>query len=225
MRERALTYSATCDAVPQRVGKSSESRRELTETPRASSKEQSCTKRKPPLPFETTDRGLLINFAPRKDSTATSDIGLGMRLPAVTTAMGRAMIAHEYPTFSLFAARFADAIVTPDTLFELGSISKIFTATLAAWAEQQGKLDLSETAAHYLCADTCTIGDKIILMDLATHHSGGLPLQVLVAGEVFRLPIVDVDAAVQLRLTPLLSCCRSKKSAFLATQVQSPELF
>jgi beta-lactamase class C len=68
--------------------------------------------------------------------------------------------------------------VTPDTLFELGSISKIFTATLAAWAEQQGKLDLNETAAHHLCSDNCAIGDKLTLMDMATHHSGGLPLQV-----------------------------------------------
>ena len=84
---------------------------------------------------------------------------------------------HEFYATGM-ASREQQTPVTPDTLFELGSISKIFTATLAAWAEQQGKLDLSETAAHYLCADTCTIGDKITLMDLATHHSGGLPLQV-----------------------------------------------
>lgn len=80
------------------------------------------------------------------------------------------------------ASRADKQPVTPDTLFELGSISKIFNATLAALAEQRGLLSLNEKAAHYLCADTCKIGNDMTLMDLATHHSGGLPLQV--PGEV-----------------------------------------
>lgn len=76
------------------------------------------------------------------------------------------------------ASRAGNRPVTPDTLFELGSISKIFNATLAALAERRGLLSLDDKAAHYLCADTCRIGDDMTLMDLATHHSGGLPLQV-----------------------------------------------
>ena len=36
---------------------------------------------------------------------------VGMRLPALTTAMGRAMIAHEFPTYELFRARFEKALV------------------------------------------------------------------------------------------------------------------
>jgi len=76
------------------------------------------------------------------------------------------------------ASRADQRPVTPDTLFELGSISKIFNATLAALAEQRGLLSLDEKAAHYLCADDCKIGNDMTLMDLATHHSGGLPLQV-----------------------------------------------
>lgn len=38
---------------------------------------------------------------------------VGMRLPAITTAMGRAMIAQEYQTFAGFAVRFAGALATP----------------------------------------------------------------------------------------------------------------
>ena len=76
------------------------------------------------------------------------------------------------------ASRADSRPVMPDTLFGLGSISKIFTAASAASAEQRGPLSLDEKAAHYLCADTCKIGDDMTLMDLATHHSGGLPLQV-----------------------------------------------
>lgn len=39
---------------------------------------------------------------------------IGMRLPALTTAMGRAMIAYECPTFASFEARF-DKALTPRT--------------------------------------------------------------------------------------------------------------
>lgn len=76
------------------------------------------------------------------------------------------------------ASRANNRPVTPDTLFELGSISKVFNVTLAALAEQRGLLSLNDKAAQFLCADTCSIGNDITLMDLATHHSGGLPLQV-----------------------------------------------
>lgn len=76
------------------------------------------------------------------------------------------------------ASRADNRRVTPDTLFELGSISKVFNVTVAALAEQRGQLSLNDKAAHFLCADTCSIGNDMTLMDLATHHSGGLPLQV-----------------------------------------------
>ncbi|WP_324731390.1 class C beta-lactamase [Pseudomonas paeninsulae] len=76
------------------------------------------------------------------------------------------------------ASRADNRPVTPDTLFELGSISKVFNVTLAALAEQRGQLSLNDKVAHYLCADACSIGNDMTLMDLATHHSGGLPLQV-----------------------------------------------
>lgn len=76
------------------------------------------------------------------------------------------------------ASRADSRPATPDTLFELGSVSKIFNVTLTALAERRGKLSLGDTVAHHVCADACTIGDAMTLMDLATHHSGGLPLQV-----------------------------------------------
>ncbi|WFS03453.1 class C beta-lactamase [Rhizobium tumorigenes] len=84
---------------------------------------------------------------------------------------------HEFYAVGL-ASRADNHPATPDTLFELGSMSKIFNVTLAALAEERGKLSLSDTVAHHLCDDACSIGDKLTLMDLATHHSGGLPLQV-----------------------------------------------
>lgn len=84
---------------------------------------------------------------------------------------------HEFYAIGV-ASRADHRLATPDTLFELGSMSKIFNVTLAALAEERGELSLDDTVAHHLCADTCSIGDRLTLMDLATHHSGGLPLQV-----------------------------------------------
>ncbi len=84
---------------------------------------------------------------------------------------------HSFYTSGL-ASRADNRAVTPDTIFELGSISKIFTATLAALAEDQGRLKLTDRVSGHLCPDGCTIGNNMTLMDLATHRSGGLPLQV-----------------------------------------------
>ena len=36
---------------------------------------------------------------------------VGMRLPALTTAMGRAMIAHEFPAYDVFRARFENKLI------------------------------------------------------------------------------------------------------------------
>lgn len=68
--------------------------------------------------------------------------------------------------------------VDSDTLFELGSISKTFTATLAAYAEVEGRLDLKHPVADYLPAFRDTPFGRVPLRDLATHTAGGFPLQV-----------------------------------------------
>jgi beta-lactamase class C len=41
-------------------------------------------------------------------------------------------------------------LVTDSTLFEIGSISKTFTATLAAWAQVNSQLSLSDKTSKYL---------------------------------------------------------------------------
>lgn len=59
--------------------------------------------------------GTEVVYIDKLESTRAIQAGtrIGMRLPAVTTAMGRAMIACEYATFGRFAARFAGALATP----------------------------------------------------------------------------------------------------------------
>ncbi|WP_281034499.1 class C beta-lactamase [Rhizobium leguminosarum] len=66
--------------------------------------------------------------------------------------------------------------VAPTTLFELGSISKTFTVTLASYAQTSGQLALSDKVGEYL-PGMKAFGD-VALMHLATHTAGGFPLQL-----------------------------------------------
>jgi beta-lactamase class C len=75
------------------------------------------------------------------------------------------------------ASRETDKAVTADTLFEIGSVSKTFTATLAAYAQASGKLALSDKASHVLPALRGSAFDDISVLQLGTYTPGGLPLQ------------------------------------------------
>jgi len=68
--------------------------------------------------------------------------------------------------------------VAANTLFEIGSISKVFTATLAAYAAQQGHLSLAGMASTAFPALRGTAFDEISLIDLGTYTPGGMPLQL-----------------------------------------------
>lgn len=68
--------------------------------------------------------------------------------------------------------------VTEHTLFEIGSVSKTFTATLAAYAEVKGALSLSDPASRHLPELRGSAMDGISLINLATHTAGHFPLQV-----------------------------------------------
>jgi len=67
--------------------------------------------------------------------------------------------------------------VNDDTLFELGSVTKIFTATLASWAQVQHRLSLGERTAKYLPALRGTPFGNVSLLSLGTHTPGGIALQ------------------------------------------------
>lgn len=68
--------------------------------------------------------------------------------------------------------------VTDETIFEIGSISKTFTVTLATHAEVTGKLKLTDTAASYLPELAGTDFGNLQLFHLGTHTLGGITLQV-----------------------------------------------
>lgn len=68
--------------------------------------------------------------------------------------------------------------VTGDTLFEVGSVTKTFTATLASWAQVNHQLSLSDKVDKYLPSLRNTPFGSVTLLNLGTHTPGGLPLQV-----------------------------------------------
>lgn len=76
------------------------------------------------------------------------------------------------------ASRATGTPVNGSTLFELGSISKTFTATLAALAEVDGRLSLSDPVGKFLPALKAKPFGAVTLLELGTHTSGGLPLYV-----------------------------------------------
>jgi D-alanyl-D-alanine-carboxypeptidase/D-alanyl-D-alanine-endopeptidase len=62
-----------------------------------------------------------------------------------------------------------------DTVFEIGSVSKVFTALLLADMVRRGEVSLSDPVAKYLPVDVRVPqrnGRAITLLDLATHTSG-----------------------------------------------------
>lgn len=76
------------------------------------------------------------------------------------------------------ASKTTQQPVTPDTLFELGSISKTFVATLATYAQHQGKLSLDAPVSAFLPVLRGSAFDQVTPLHLATHTAGDLPLQV-----------------------------------------------
>jgi len=61
--------------------------------------------------------------------------------------------------------------VTPETVFEIGSVSKQFAATAILLLEQEGKLSLDDKISRYL-VDTPASWSNITIRHLLTHTSG-----------------------------------------------------
>jgi beta-lactamase class C len=93
--------------------------------------------------------------------------------------MAVSLTVNGQPYFFNFgvASKASGAKVTENTIFEIGSVSKVFTATLLAYAESLGKLRLSDPASRHLKELAGSGFDRVNLLALATYTPGGLPLQ------------------------------------------------
>ena len=69
---------------------------------------------------------------------------------------------------------FAYGTARPDSIYEIGSVTKTFTALALAQMVEQGAVRLDEPVRELMPAGTVEtpFGAEITLLDLATHHSG-----------------------------------------------------
>ncbi|HSQ05756.1 MAG TPA: class C beta-lactamase [Burkholderiales bacterium] len=75
------------------------------------------------------------------------------------------------------ASRENNSPVSEETLFEIGSDSKTFTATLASYAQALGKLSLDDRPGKYMPQLEGSAIDNVSLLNLGTFTAGDLPLQ------------------------------------------------
>lgn len=87
------------------------------------------------------------------------------------------------------SSKESQAQVTDSTIFEIGSISKMFTTTLVAVGHVTGKLSLDDHPGRYVPRLKGRPIDRATLLHLGTYTAGGLPLQ-------FPDPIGDDSAAL-----------------------------
>ncbi|WP_280570177.1 class C beta-lactamase [Chromohalobacter sp. 296-RDG] len=94
--------------------------------------------------------------------------------------MAVALVGPQGTTIAHYgvADRETSSALDNDTLFEIGSLSKTLTATLASLAAVEGKLDLDAPVSRYLPELEGSAFDEISGLDLGTHTGGGLPLFV-----------------------------------------------
>ncbi len=87
-----------------------------------------------------------------------------------------AELADGATNFGVAGRLRADAaMVDADTIFEIGSITKVFTGILLADAVRRGDAALEDSIAKHLPADllpTDSVLREVTLLDLATHTSG-----------------------------------------------------
>ncbi len=67
--------------------------------------------------------------------------------------------------------------VTPETLFEIGSVTKTFTALMGAYQVERGAFTLESPASSLAPELAGSAFDHITMLQLATYTPGGLPLQ------------------------------------------------
>lgn len=133
------------------------------------------------LVLGTLALGVRVSFAKSDSPIATAVDGAIRSLMASHDVPGVAVGVTAHGKRHLFhygvSSRESGSPVTPDTLFEIGSLSKTFTATLAAYAQALGKLSLHDSPGASIAELRGTPIDSATLLHLGTYTAGGLPLQ------------------------------------------------
>jgi D-alanyl-D-alanine-carboxypeptidase/D-alanyl-D-alanine-endopeptidase len=135
------------------------------------------------LPSDADIRKIL---ADRIDTLAGQEDGIGI-VVGVVGPQGRRVTSYGH------LKQGHTRSLNGDTVFEIGSVGKVFTALLLADMVQKGEVALADPVAKYLPANVKLPernGRQITLVDLVTHTSG-LPFMP------DDVPVVDESAAIK----------------------------
>ncbi|WP_295514683.1 class C beta-lactamase [uncultured Pseudomonas sp.] len=121
---------------------------------------------------------LLANAANPLDDevrAAAHDVMAAQDIPGLAIGVSAPGLRRLY--YFGTADRRSGQPVDAATLFEIGSLSKTYTATLGAYGAVTGRLRLDESAAQVRPALAGSAIGRASLLQLATYSAGGLPLQ------------------------------------------------
>ena len=134
--------------------------------------------------LSTCSAGMLLVTVAHAANTAAAPAGMDAMVQTVMQAhqipgMAIAIIQPSKTSYHNYgvASRETGQPVRETTLFEIGSLSKPFTALVAQRAETEGRIDLSVPASRYVAALRGSAFDRITLRQLGTYSAGELPLQ------------------------------------------------
>lgn len=126
----------------------------------------------PPVPPPTYDAAMAPVPAAQLQAVLSKDLAQalssGALAPSTEAGVTIGIVDHgEKQVFAYGTAK-------PDSIFEIGSITKTFTGLLLAQMVEQGKVKFDEPVRELLPAGTVAkpAGSEITLLDLATQHSG-----------------------------------------------------
>lgn len=135
---------------------------------------------------------LFLSCAPSKRASNSVTISEAVIREKVNIAVRPVMQEYNIPGMAIaitldgehyffnygVASKQTQKPITSGTIFEVGSITKTLTATLASYAQVTGHLSLADATSKYFPMLSGSSFDKIKVLNLGTHTTGGLPLQV-----------------------------------------------
>ena len=92
-------------------------------------------------------------------------------------AVGVIYNGKNYENYYGVRSKDTNGSVNSQTIFELGSLSKTFTAISGTYAKNQGKISFDDQPGKYVPALKNSEINKVNLLELLTFTSGNLPLQ------------------------------------------------
>jgi CubicO group peptidase (beta-lactamase class C family) len=129
-----------------------------------------------PIPAPTYDAAIPPVSAADLQSVLDRDLAVALESGelAPATGAGVSIAVYQHGVRRIFSYGTAK----PDSIYEIGSMTKTFTGLMLSQMAMQGKVKLDEPVREFLPSGTVAkpVGQEITLLDLATRRSGLPPM-------------------------------------------------